>query len=83
MMTGTAQATRALLDAALKIDPTAMSVRRAYLRSLQTRWGGSLNRMLAFMDETRKIGLPEDQLWTLDRLVDEERQWLVRQEARQ
>jgi beta-lactamase regulating signal transducer with metallopeptidase domain len=83
MATGNPQAMRALLNAALKVDPMAMSVRRAYLRSLQTRWGGSLNQMLAFMDATRKIGLPEDQLWTLDKLIDEERQWLVRQEARQ
>jgi beta-lactamase regulating signal transducer with metallopeptidase domain len=82
MATGSPRATRALLDAALKIDPMAMSVRRAYMRSLQTRWGGSLNKMLAFMDETRKTGLPEDQLWTLDKLIDEERQWLVRQESR-
>ncbi len=81
MATGSSQATRALLNAALKIDPRAMSVRRAYMRSLQTRWGGSLEQMLAFMDETRKIGLAEDQLWTLDKLIDDERQWLARQQA--
>jgi beta-lactamase regulating signal transducer with metallopeptidase domain len=78
METGTQQSTRALLNAALKIDSGAMSVRRAYMRSLQTRWGGSLNEMLSFMQETRKAGFSEDQLWTLDKLIDEERRWISR-----
>jgi hypothetical protein len=82
MMAGSPQATRALLDSALKIDPTAMSVRRAYMRSLQTRWGGSLSQMQTFMAQTRKIGFTEDQLWTLEKLIDEERKWLARQQSR-
>jgi hypothetical protein len=43
----------------------------AHLASLQTRWGGSLNEMLAFMQETRKAGFSDDQLWTLEKLIDE------------
>lgn len=78
MESGTQAANRALLDAALKIDPAAMSVRRAYMRSLETRWGGSLEEMVAFLDETRKDGFSDDQLWTLERLVDNERKWLAR-----
>jgi beta-lactamase regulating signal transducer with metallopeptidase domain len=69
---------RALLNAALKTDPKAMSVRRAYMRSLETRWGGSLDEMLAFLDETRRAGFSGDQLWSLERLVDDERKWLAR-----
>ena len=78
MESGTQQAARSYLNAALKIDPNAMSVRRAYMRSLQTRWGGSLNEMLAFMQETRKAGFSDDQLWTLEKLIDEERHWMAR-----
>ena len=78
MESGTQQSARTFLNAALKIDPNAMSVRRAYMRSLQTRWGGSLNEMLEFMQETRKAGFSDDQLWTLEKLIDEERHWLAR-----
>jgi beta-lactamase regulating signal transducer with metallopeptidase domain len=81
MESGTQQAARSFLNAALKIDPKAMSVRRAYMRSLQTRWGGSLNEMLAFMQETRKAGFSDDQLWTLEKLIDEERHWLARYQS--
>ncbi len=79
---GNRAATRALLDAALKVDPAAMSVRRAYMRSLETRWGGSLQEMLAFLEETRKAGFSEDQLWSLERLIDSERKWLARYQGR-
>jgi beta-lactamase regulating signal transducer with metallopeptidase domain len=78
MESGTQQSARSYLNAALKIDSSAMSVRRAYMRSLQTRWGGSLNEMLEFMQETRKAGFSDDQLWTLEKLIDEERHWMSR-----
>ena len=81
MQNGDSKAPRALLDSALKIDPDSMSVRRAYMRSLETRWGGSLARMQSFLDETRKQGFGDDQLWTLERLVDDERKWLTRNGA--
>lgn len=45
---GDREGTRALLDAALKLDKVALAARRPYLNSLETRWGGSLNEMLAF-----------------------------------
>lgn len=82
MESGTQAGTRALLLAALKVDRGAMSVRRAYMRSLETRWGGSLAEMLAFLDETRKAGFSDDQLWSLERLIDGERRWLARYEGR-
>ncbi len=82
MENGTRARSRSLLDAALKIDPTAMSVRRAYMRSLETRWGGNLDEMLAFMQETRSAGISDEQLSSLQRLIDEERGWLARYQGR-
>ncbi|HEX3837163.1 MAG TPA: M56 family metallopeptidase [Steroidobacteraceae bacterium] len=82
MMAGSAQETRTLFESAIKIDPTAMSVRRAYMRSLQSRWGGSLSQMQAFMTQTRKVGFTEEQLWTLEKLIDAEHQWQARQQGR-
>ena len=78
MQDGDPKTPRELLTSALKIDPDSMSVRRAYMRSLETRWGGSLARMQSFLDETRKQGFADDQLWTLERLIDDERKWLAR-----
>jgi hypothetical protein len=60
----------------LKLDHVALIARRPYLNSLETRWGGSLNEMLAFMEESRDAGLSADQLSKLQPLVDAEREWL-------
>jgi hypothetical protein len=58
-----------------------MNVRRAYMRSLQTCPRGSLNEMLEFMQETRKAGFSDYQLWRWEKLIDEERHWLARYEG--
>lgn len=73
---GNQERTRALLDQALKFDRVALAARRPYLKSLEARWGGSLNEMLAFMQESREAGLSADQLSELQALVDAEREWL-------
>jgi TPR repeat protein len=56
---GDAQAERELLDAAAKVDPRNVIVRRKYLLTLETRWGGSPQQMRDFIAECRKQGLPE------------------------
>jgi len=45
--------TRDLLNEALAVDPQSWSVRVEYLVSLQPRWGGSLEDMIAFIEETK------------------------------
>jgi hypothetical protein len=78
MELGEADANRTLFDAALKLDSVALIARRPYLNSLETRWGGSLEVMLAFMQESRNAGLTDSQLAVLQQLVDGEREWLKR-----
>jgi len=76
MALGGRESNRQLLDAALKLDRVALIARRPYLYSLQTRWGGSLNEMLDFMQESRNEGLTDSQLSVLQKVVDDEREWL-------
>jgi tetratricopeptide (TPR) repeat protein len=70
---------RSALDAALRLDPTALLARRPYMISLETRWGGSLNEMLDFLEQSRAAGLPEGKLANLQALIDGERKWLQHQ----
>lgn len=76
---GARQHTRRYLDAALGLDPTSIVVRRPYLTSLETRWGGSLEQMRAFVEESRRAGLTPMQIRSLDVLVDREQLWLEKQ----
>jgi hypothetical protein len=64
---------RARLDAALRIDPIALTARRCYITSLMSRWGGSPDQMQAFMRESRHAGLSHRALAVLQQLVDIER----------
>lgn len=63
---------RAMLDAALRIDPVAINARRPYITSLMSRWGGSLAQMQSFMDESRAAGLNDAQLNILQEVVNVE-----------
>jgi hypothetical protein len=46
------------------------------MRSLETRFGGSLDQMSAFLQSSRNAGLSADQLDLLQKMVDNEREWL-------
>jgi len=72
---GTKERNRELLSAALQLDPISIMVRRPYMMTLETRWGGSLGEMTSFLEESRKAGLPADQLQSLGAMIDKERQW--------
>lgn len=76
MQLGDREAIRTLLDAALKLDLHALIPRRAYMRSLQTRWGGSLDQMIDFVQASSAAGLSPGQLAELQKFVDAEREWL-------
>lgn len=61
---------------ALAIDPRTFIVREKYLGTLQTRWGGSLEEMTAFVESARSAGLTQTQMARLNAIVREEEGWL-------
>lgn len=67
---------RALLDRAISLDPKAFIERVRYMGNLQTRWGGSLEEMQSFMEESRHSRLSQHQFDLLESLVVEEQGWL-------
>ena len=76
MQRGEPQTEKTLLETALALDPQALVPRRAYMTSLETRWGGSLDKMIAFLQSSRDAGLSADQLAQLQKFIDAERVWL-------
>jgi tetratricopeptide (TPR) repeat protein len=72
---------RKLLDRAVKIDPRNFIVREKYMGSLQTRWGGSVEQMRAFLAECQQAGLDAHHLQTLAALVAEDEGWVHQQEG--
>ena len=70
-------AARRALDAADQLDPHNFVVRFKYLAStLLTRWGGSLDEMIAFREEARQAGLPPELLSYFDEEINQEKWWL-------
>lgn len=71
-----------MLALADKIDPKNMIVRHDYMRSLQTRWGGSLKDMEKFMTKVKVSGLlPEDDIKDLEDMIITEKLWLADRKA--
>jgi tetratricopeptide (TPR) repeat protein len=66
---------RGLLDDAIRLDRGNLVVRRKYLITLSRRWGGSLVKMVDFVEECREAGLPASHIEKLEREVDVERAW--------
>jgi hypothetical protein len=64
------------LDQATALDADSIVIRRPYMISLETRWGGSLDAMEAFLDASRQAGASPAHLWMLQKLIDRERVWL-------
>ena len=56
-----------------KIEPQNLYVRRRYMNSLEPRWGGSYEAMVAFLEESRASGLPPDKLVILSAMIDNDR----------
>jgi len=75
MENGTRKRNRELLSAALQLDPISITIRRPYMMTLETRWGGSLDEMTSFLEESRKAGVPADELQSLSAMIDKEHQW--------
>ena len=68
---------RKLLDAGLRMDPRGYILRLRYMTTLQSRWGGSVGKMQAFLDECRAAKLDEAKLKTLEALVEQDRGWVT------
>ncbi|MBN3736725.1 DUF4034 domain-containing protein [Burkholderia sp. Tr-20390] len=76
-LTGTNKESRELLDESVKRDPGNIVVRRTYLVSIQTRWGGSPKQMAAFVDECRRFPLPATTLREFDAMVIADKAWVM------
>jgi uncharacterized protein DUF4034 len=64
------------LAKATAVDRDSIVIRRPYMISLETRWGGSLEAMQEFLDLSRKTGASPDHLRMLAELIDREQKWL-------
>ena len=58
------------------IDPHNLVMREKYMGSLQTRWGGSQEQMLAFLNECRSAGLSAADLRVLESYIIGDRAWV-------
>lgn len=79
MLNGGDDLAKKMLDESVRVDPKNFVVRYKYFATLQTRWGGSLQRMLDFEREARAAGLSEVQLKYFGNLIAIERAWLQKQ----
>ncbi len=68
--TGDRQASAAIMKTALAQDPYSFLVRRLYAKSLQPKWGGSLDELRAFLDTTRQYRSGNPDLKLFDGYVD-------------
>lgn len=72
---------RRMLDRSLEIDPGNFIVRRAYMGTLQTRWGGSIGKMSGFLEENKRANVPPNHLKELEGMVIEDRGWVLENEG--
>ena len=66
---GSGDEVRELLELSNKVDPDNLIVREKYMTTLEPRWGGSVEQMYAFLDESRKAGLPPAHLQVLEAVI--------------
>jgi tetratricopeptide (TPR) repeat protein len=66
---GDLAANRAILDAAIRVDPTNFVVRQKYMISLEPRWGGSREQMKGFLEECRNAQLNAATLRRLEAVI--------------
>jgi tetratricopeptide (TPR) repeat protein len=67
---------RKFLDLAIRIDPNTFLARTKYMNNLETRWGGSLEQMQAFLAECKKARLSKAHIDFLEGMVAEEQGWV-------
>jgi tetratricopeptide (TPR) repeat protein len=64
---------RALLDQSLGVDPQHVIIRHEYMMSLAPRWGGAVEQMSAFLEESRNAGLSKPKLQLLEAVIISDR----------
>jgi tetratricopeptide (TPR) repeat protein len=64
---------RALLDESLRVDPQNVIMRHEYMMSLEPRWGGTVEQMSAFLEESRNAGLSKPKLQLLEAVIISDR----------
>ena len=70
---GDAPEIRALLVQSLRVDPQNVIVRHNYMGTLKPRWGGSVQKMTAFLEESRNAGLSAPKLQLLEAVIISDR----------
>jgi tetratricopeptide (TPR) repeat protein len=63
---------RELQDLAAQVDADNIIVRIKYMIALEPRWGGSVEKMQAFLQETRRTHLPASKLRVLEAIIFED-----------
>jgi tetratricopeptide (TPR) repeat protein len=63
---------REILEAAIKVDPANIIVREKYMGTLEPRWGGSVEAMHAFLEESKQGGLSAAHLHSLEGIIFED-----------
>ena len=68
-----------VLRKALAVAPESFILRRKYMHTLETRWGGSVAAMSAFLAECRTARLRPEHYAALEALVWQDHGWVSRQ----
>ncbi len=69
---GDSKRCRELLDAAIEIDPRDFIAREKYMNTLEPRWGGSIQQMYAFLEESKRAGVSAADLRSLEGMILED-----------
>jgi hypothetical protein len=78
-LTGCGNICGQILDLANKLDPKNSIVRSSYMDTLQTRWGGSLEKMEKLLEEARAAGVSGDKLLDFEDAILVEKIWIGKQ----
>lgn len=70
---------RSLLNKGLAFAPHSYILRLRYMSTLETKWGGSVREMRAFLHECRTAGFDEPKLRTLEAMVEDDEAWVARE----
>lgn len=73
---------RMWLDKGLEADPNSLLLARKFLVMQRPMFGGSLEKMQAFVDECHRKGMSIDVLNTLDAIMLMQRAWVVEREGK-
>jgi tetratricopeptide (TPR) repeat protein len=76
MFEGEAAQNRQLLRDSLEIDPKNFIVREMYIQTLTTAWGGSTEKIEAFVAESKAAGLSTGQMNALESFVFSDQAWI-------